>query len=581
MFPASSQLDLRWREEIAPSRSPAVIAATERKTAAGEAGSDEAGSPRPEVVDFLLDWIGYTEERPLHRQRLLEPACGDGEFLLPIIDRLLRAWRASGDGGKPVDALGEAIRAVEGRFETHESTRKAVVRLLRQEGIPARAAAVLADRWLTCDDYLTTFRASGFDFVVGCVPLFRGESIHSALLSTYRLRYRSFHDRTDLTAPFIERSLAALAPGGSCAFIGSDRWTRRRSGAPLRRLVADRFHLQGYVELNETPAFHEEVIDAPALFLIGRGRAGATRVAHRPAIERAGLARLARAMRADAPPRPPGTLRELAYVTHGEAPWMLRSSGQMALLSRLERQLPTLEEVGCTVGAGLSTGADKAFIGRFDDLDVETECKLPLATPRDIKGGRLVWRGQGVVNPGAEDGTLVDLRRHPRLRRHLEAHQKSIADRPCAKRSPANWYRLLDPVNPGLASRPKLLIPEIKGPLVVVHEAGRLYPHHLFNYVTAEDWSLHALQAVLLSTVARLFVVAYTSESRGAPLRAQTHALRRIRLPRWTAVPTALREELAQAATNQDREACDRAAFELYQLTPEEREMLGGAEPPS
>ena len=66
--------------------------------------------------------------------------------------------------------------------------------------------------------------------------------------------------------------------------------------------------------------------------------------------------------------------------------------------------------MGCKVGIGVATGADKAFIGDFDTLDVEPDRKLPLVTTKDIMSGEVQWRGQGVINPFAEGGGLVDLR---------------------------------------------------------------------------------------------------------------------------------------------------------------------------
>jgi hypothetical protein len=74
----------------------------------------------------------------------------------------------------------------------------------------------------------------------------------------------------------------------------------------------------------------------------------------------------------------------------------------------------------CKVGIGVATGADKAFIGPFAELDVETDCKLPLVTTGDIKLGTVAWQGQGVINPFSEDGSLVDLATHPRLAGYLE-----------------------------------------------------------------------------------------------------------------------------------------------------------------
>jgi len=63
---------------------------------ANSGGIEERGAifTRREVVDFILDLTGYTADRPLHRMSLLEPSFGDGDFLLPAIERLLAAWRS-------------------------------------------------------------------------------------------------------------------------------------------------------------------------------------------------------------------------------------------------------------------------------------------------------------------------------------------------------------------------------------------------------------------------------------------------------------------------------------------------------
>ena len=60
------------------------------------AGIEERGAvfTRREVVDFILDLVGYTADRPLHEKRLLEPSVGHGDFLLVAVERLLDAWQA-------------------------------------------------------------------------------------------------------------------------------------------------------------------------------------------------------------------------------------------------------------------------------------------------------------------------------------------------------------------------------------------------------------------------------------------------------------------------------------------------------
>ncbi len=310
--------------------------------------------------------------------------------------------------------------------------------------------------------------------------------------------------------------------------------------------------------------------------MIRRESPGATRIAHRPAIDRATLTALAGLLCAQTLSKETDQVQEIAKVTNGSEPWLLGSSDQIALIRRLENCFPLLEEVGCKVGIGVATGADKEFIGAFDALDVEPDRKLPLVTTKDIISGEVKWRGQGVINPFADFGGLVDLDEYPRLRRYLEARQKVISERHCAQKAPTNWYRTIDRITPALAERPKLLIPDIKGEAHIVFEGGGLYPHHNLYYVTSDDWDLRALQALLLSAVTRLFIATYSTKMRGGFLRFQAQYLRRIRIPRWADVPEPLHRELAEAAIKRDVQACNRAVFKLYSLTHEERSALGG-----
>ena len=313
-----------------------------------------------------------------------------------------------------------------------------------------------------------------------------------------------------------------------------------------------------------------------AITIISREAPGPTRVARQPAIERGALTELAQKLLQPLLNQDCGLVRELAQITNCSEPWLLESTDQMTLVRRLEKQYPLLEETGCKVGIGVATGADKVFISAFDSLDVEPDRKLPLVTTTDIISGEVNWQGEGVINPFKENGGLVNLDDYPRLARYFETHRKIIAARHCAQKSPANWYRTIDRISPALAARPKLLIPDIKGEAHIVYENGQLYPHHNLYYIISDTWELRALQAVLLSSITRLFVVTYSTKMRGGFLRFQAQYLRRIRIPRWKNVPTTLRKELSDAARCRNFEACNRAAFKLYSLTPEERATLGG-----
>ena len=178
---------------------------------------------------------------------------------------------------------------------------------------------------------------------------------------------------------------------------------------------------------------------------------------------------------------------------------------------------------------GVATGADQVFIGPFDALDVEPDRKLPVIKARHV-----------------------------------------------AKRNSENWYRTIDRIYPEMMKKPKLLIPDIKGRAHIVYEAGKFYPHHNLYFITSDAWDLHALQAVLLSDVTRLFISLYSTKMRGGHFRFQAQYLRRLHIPRWRDVPGSVRTALKRAGDTRDPMACNEAAAALYGLTPAERQLLAG-----
>ena len=432
---------------------------------------------RPEVVEFMLDLVGYTDDRPLYEFRILEPCFGAGAFLLPIARRLLAAWRSA---GADESALAGAVRAIELDAASFDETRSRLLEPIVKEGFASEAAAKLVDAWLCRGDFLSVEIAGAFDFAIGNPPYVRQERLSATQIAAYRRRYRTIYDRADLYIPFFERSLSLLSNSGKLGFICANRWMKNRYGQPLREFIAADFHLETYVDMDGVQAFENEVDAYPAITVIGRKSADsrATRLAQYVDLDRTTLTNLARTLQAEALPKQLTWISERENIASGSQPWLFDAADRVALVRRLEAQFPTLEAAGCKVGIGVATGADKHFIGNYQALDVEFDRKLPLAMTRDIVSGEVHWRGKGVLNPFADSGRLVDLAHYPKLQRYLEARREPIAKRHCAKKNPARWYRTIDRIWPQLATTPKLLIPDIKGEANVVYERGELYPHH-------------------------------------------------------------------------------------------------------
>ena len=201
-------------QQVTQASFPGMCPVEDALTKLAQAGIEERGAifTKREVVEFILDLVNYTTDRPLHEIRLLEPSFGGGDFLLIAIERLLKTWSKQKGKVDPGEMLANAIRAVELHDDTFQATREKVIAVLKAEGIETKPATTLADTWLIKGDFLLTPLPFAFDCVVGNPPYVRQELIPAALIAEYRTRYTTVFDRADLYIPFIERSLNLLEP---------------------------------------------------------------------------------------------------------------------------------------------------------------------------------------------------------------------------------------------------------------------------------------------------------------------------------------------------------------------------------
>ena len=553
------------------SRAADVEAAVAQLAATSETGRG-AVFTKPDVVEAILDLCGYVAREPLNQRRLLEPSFGAGDFLIPAIQRLFSAYLREGrDIAAAHLELRDAIRAVELHASTFEQTQARVHDLLLHQGVTEDGASLLCSAWLICDDFLLTELDGRFDFVVGNPPYVRQERIPDALLREYRRRFQTLYDRADLYVPFFERALDLLSERGVLGYICANRWLKNRYGGPLREKISRGYWFKYFIDMEDADAFHSDVIAYPAITIFqrnGPGPSGLTRTVAPSSIANGSLTAMVDALLSEGPDD--GSVDGFASPVNSSAPLLLDDIPRMALLRRIERDYPTLEQASCRVGIGVATGCDRVYIDALDALPVEPERKLPLVMARDLVEGKIVWGGKGVLNPFDAYGKLVSLDAWPNFERYLRMHEEAIAGRNVARRDQAGWYRTIDRIQPGLLETPKILVPDIKGEGVFVIDEGSYYPHHNLYFITSGEWDLRALQTVLRSSLTLMTIATYCTRMSGGFLRFQAQYLRRIRLPRWSAVNESLRERLIAAAGPQSQDDLDAPVNALYGLSSTE-----------
>ncbi|HEY1733843.1 MAG TPA: SAM-dependent methyltransferase, partial [Acidimicrobiales bacterium] len=87
------------------------------------------------IVDLILDLAGYTADRDLGILRAVEPACGEGAFLGPMVRRLSSACRTA---GRSIADAHHAIAASDLLADNVARARQRVAGILADEGWSSR-----------------------------------------------------------------------------------------------------------------------------------------------------------------------------------------------------------------------------------------------------------------------------------------------------------------------------------------------------------------------------------------------------------------------------------------------------------
>lgn len=498
----------------------------------------------------MLDAVEANLGRQLsYRDRVLEPSAGDGAFVKPLLERIILSMQR-GDWSDAM--LDRALLA----FETnpiHAATlRRTVADRLRLAGCPNRRIGELVAEWIREEDFLCARIDDHFDAVVGNPPYVRYDAIDDTKRFEYERRYRTFRGRCDLCVPFVERSLALLAPRGVFCFICSNRFAKSDYGRRLRAYITAGFHVALFLNLEHAYVFGKDVAAYPAIMTIDRKHGEPTFATTVSSLSATPLSscRIGH----------PSCLDEFPEWYRGDDPWATTNAAVFQFARRIEGGLPTLvnSAQGTRFGIGVATGNDAVFVRPCLEPGVEADCLLPLVTGDDVRSG-VRWGGAYLVNPFRMDasGTVRDLSETPGLRSYLERHRKDLERRFVAKRK--EWYRTIDRVSWRLFKTPKILLPDIqRGGVVGLDRDGSLYPHHNLYWIVSDGWPLELLAAILKSGFVTRQIRWASSEMRGGSIRYQTKNLDRLRIPPRNAVTAAEERILVAAFAKNDTATLDR-----------------------
>ena len=389
---------------------------------------------KPNIVGRILDAVRWINDADLSKARLLEPAAGNGQFVVEAARRLVASCQRHGVGISAAN-LSDRIRSFELHPRAAAEARSRTRSVLCELGVHHRTAEACAKAWLENADFLLSAPSGdGFTHAVGNPPYIRWAKIPNSLKATYTERLSSDMTGGDLFLPFLDYSLDQLRPKGRCGFLCSDRWRYMAFADAFRRKWLPALDVTSNETLTAEEAFVSNVDSYPSI-LIARKRRKNAQVKFRQ------------------PNKKGKTLRELGYI----------------------------------VKVGPALGHTPAFVLEPDEDDVEPQLLQPWIDSSEISDGSISWRGRRVVTTFDDDGHLIDLEQYPLLATRLEAFESTLSQRSIV-RNGALWYRSIDRVRAVDWRSSKLLVPELaKTPRLALDRSGAIPSHGVYAIFATDD----------------------------------------------------------------------------------------------
>lgn len=429
------------------------------------------------LSDFVAEQIieGLEKAKLKGSLRILDPAVGDGELLVSLLEKLVAKSLAK------IEVFG---------FDTNEKAVNLTSARLRQLFAGITVQIRLGDFLGFAGSYLDAsgkgdlFQApapEGFDIIIANPPYVRTQIMGARQAQRLAAMFE-LSGRVDLYHAFILGMGRALKPGGIAGIIVSNRFMTTKSGSSVRRAILEQFNVRHVWDMGDTKLFEAAVL--PAVLLLdgidsdkGSVKENTRFTSIYTTTEPAGIC----VTDPIAALNDRGTVEVVDgrrfLVQHGILDNGCQKDGVWRISTEIgDSWLSTVKSnTWCTFGdigkirVGVKTTADKVFIrSDWESLpDAERpELLRPLITHHSARRYKCLqlekpWQ---IVYPHhvvQSKRSAVDLTVYPHTAAYLNRYRVALESREYVIEAGCNWYEIWVPQDPDAWTAPKIVFRDI------------------------------------------------------------------------------------------------------------------------
>lgn len=428
------------------------------------------------LADFLSNkLLSYLKKD--NNIKVLDPACGDGELLLSVGEKLSCAKINYSLTG--FDSNNNYLVTAQERIKNILNTE---ANLCNEDFLNAINVTV-PQRTLDFSSKLYENKInSQVDLVIANPPYVRtqilGAEQAQALANKFNLK-----GRVDLYYPFLIAMTESLKKDGILGVITSNRYLSTKSGGSVRKFLSNNYDILEVIDLGDTKLFDAAVL--PAIF-IARKRKGFrnSNAAFIKLYEDQngfnGNAEKTESIYTILTSDKTGYFRVgtktykktegfLKYEVGSEEVWSLLSKEEAAWISKINESATSRTGDHFKVRVGIKTTADKVFISdKWDELGEdkpEKELLKPLLSQENIDAWSATSNEKLKVlythYVQGKTKKTIDIGKFPKTKKYFNKNKKRLSGRKYVIEAGRKWYEIWVPQKPDLWQYPKLIFPDI------------------------------------------------------------------------------------------------------------------------
>lgn len=410
-----------------------------------------------EMANYVAQlMLRYADKREISEVSILDPAVGEGELLVAMINA--------------VKSRCSKLKVV--GYETDQSVGKDTQYRLREMFPEIDVEIRIGDFLAAVDDGL----AGKYDYVIANPPYIRTQIMGSDKAQEIAEKL-SLTGRVDIYYAFLVCTKDVLKEHGIAGYITSNKFMTIKAGSSVRQYMLQNYQMHHITDLGDTKLFTASVLPVIMVFSLGttterekvhfssvyqdqKAEGSANHINNIfDKIDESGYFSI-----------PDGRCyhyqQGVIQSVEKNALWTIASDENRKWLSKVEANTwMYFSQIG-KVRVGIKTTADNVFIGEdWSGEKAEIELLMPLITHRNA--GQIVpssishWKV--LYTHTTEDGKKVayNLDQYPKAKAYLESHYEQLSGRKYVTKAHRNWYEIWVPQNPDAWKHKKIVFRDI------------------------------------------------------------------------------------------------------------------------